>query len=249
MKQRERGFTLIEIMVVLLISTFFMMSVYKIFNAGAKSSLNGMLRIDTTLEGRRIIKQVYNDLKNASFVLDGTQRELPFSELVKKDGDSYTFLSLPLHGTAEDAIPTGGSGKAYRRASRITYVLEASDSAANPFKKLIRKETFHPEHPLSKTVLGGVETHMLSTRVNSFEIRPYVQFSKGKTVCCYWITLQLRDAPLKGQLKSIGKSSTPTVSTDILIADFFDVVVPEFHYRLLVNDNFNLNWHTGVVGP
>ncbi|HQB82717.1 MAG TPA: prepilin-type N-terminal cleavage/methylation domain-containing protein, partial [Candidatus Rifleibacterium sp.] len=59
--RRRQAFTLVEIMIVLICTALLMGPIFLVLRSSTKTSLKGMLRIDTTLEARRVIKQVYAD--------------------------------------------------------------------------------------------------------------------------------------------------------------------------------------------
>ena len=56
--RRRQAFTLVEIMIVLICTALLMGPIFLVLRSSTKTSLKGMLRIDTTLEARRVIKQV-----------------------------------------------------------------------------------------------------------------------------------------------------------------------------------------------
>lgn len=252
---RGRGFTLIEMMLVLLCMFLLLGPIWRILRSGTQMSLKGMLQVETTLEARRIIRQVYTDLKSACIRFDGSQRvDLEFDQVVVKAGDppaqALSFLAFPSHGSVTDAVPGAPGGVALRRASRITYTLEKSQKPDKPFMRLTRTEAFHPDHPLAKQFPGGKQSRVLSEKVHYFALTPRTYETGGQSLYYFWITLQLADS-LQARNLPTNQIGSPMIQRPqgVIIADFFEVVYPEYFNSLIGRNGFNLNWHSGVVGP
>jgi type II secretory pathway pseudopilin PulG len=247
MKRPIHGFTLIEIMVVLACMMLLLIPAWKIFQQGTKSSLQGMLQIETTLEARKVLKGIGNDLKKSCWIWDDANiGYYTLDHIVKVNGTfpgiSWSFLSYPQHGDVADAIPTSAQAdpatrQLWRRVSRITYRLEPSSKksskklpASFPMYSLIREEKFNPRHPQATKFPGGVRQTVVSDRVLFFDIRPLTQTDAGgHQMQFFWITLQLVDSiDPNVQLPTLvdGKKLLQR-SKNLIIADFFDVVYPE----------------------
>ena len=63
----KKAFTLVEIMIGITCLAVLMGPIYLLMRSGTQTSLKGMKRIETTLEARRVLKQVYADLKMLCF--------------------------------------------------------------------------------------------------------------------------------------------------------------------------------------
>jgi len=102
---RTFGFTLVEIMIVLICTALLMGPIFLVLRSSTRTSLKGMLRIDTTLEARRVIKQVYADLKMACFPLPYNS-VYNFDDVMQVTGtpphNSYKFYSFPIHQRLND---------------------------------------------------------------------------------------------------------------------------------------------------
>jgi type II secretory pathway pseudopilin PulG len=253
----RQGLTLIEIMLVVLCIGILMGPIIQVFRHGTQSSLQGMLQIDTTLEARRVIRQISQDLKNSCFRMDGTEREFNLGTVLHDSGtpptSGYTFLSFSQYGQIEDSVPykSPGAGNAvWRRPSEITYRMIAQNTLEKPFFKLMREERFHPDHPMAKKHPGGIFSRVLSDRVNYFHIQPHLFQSANKILPAFIITLQLVDS-LKKNTLPIAPTGNQIVNKPRgwLLADFYEVVTPEFLNSMLNRSWFNPNWQTMIGTP
>ncbi len=250
----RRGFSLVEASMVITCVLLLFSVTLQLLSYGSASSLEGMQQIDTILEGRRVLRQVYADLKNACLELDGRKMDFSFTMMLQASGSipdvEYSFLSFPGQGSIEDAVPATAQGRADRRASRITYYLEENPRLGAPFLQLVRREQYNPGHPLAAQYPEGTISRVLSDRVSRFQVDPQTLPSGGREWNGYRITLQLLDTIRPDSLKGVPLSDTPgNLPRGTRIADFFDVVYPEFFRAFAGRDMYNPNWHSGIAGP
>lgn len=251
----DRGFTLIELMVVAICIGLLLGPLWRVFTAGTATSLRGILHAETVREGRTILRQIQDDLRHACIEFTGAAIELDVNKVVERGGtpplQTFRLLSFPRQGPISGgAVPTTTSGNAFRRASEIRYRLEAGRDARHPFHRLSRVERYHPDHPMASEFPGGEKVTVLSERVNYFDIQPFTETAGGRSVGCFWVTLQLADAVAAHALPPVAAGSRRSDGdASTLIADFYTVVVPQFFNDLEHREGYNPNWHTGVVGP
>lgn len=246
---RRNGFTLVEIMIAAICLTIILGPILMILRSSTDTSLKGMMRIETTLKARNILHQVYADLKSACFIsILGEQEEFCFNDVVAIDGTVpnyiYTFNSFPVHQKYDNIFESPSSGVNYRKTSQITYRVENGTNANLKFKKLIREEIF--DGKTTKTVL--------SENVNFFEIQQIPISIDNKIQYYYLITLQLIDVLHASDLK--GKETTSDTGEkltknqkDIMLADFYDIVYPDFFFEAWNSEKSNPNWHTFLKSP
>jgi prepilin-type N-terminal cleavage/methylation domain-containing protein len=245
------AFTLIEMMVVVILVSMILIPVFRTFHAGIKVATKGMLKVETTLEARRILKQIQTDLQDVCFPMDG--REMTFSpeSLVRETGTppttTYAFFSFPAHGPVESLITDEAGGIVWRNVSEITYSLSQGE---NSMYTLIRSERFHPSHPLASTYPGGIRVQNLSNQVNFFSIVANPFNTPTRSSLTFRVHLQLVDSVKKGELAQVvqGNSAAQRLKEGV-IADFFSVVNPHFYNHLLNRGWFNPNWQTGIRSP
>lgn len=242
-KQNLRAYTFVEIMVaaaclVLLASTTFI-----IMQAGTRSSLQGIMRLETTLEARKIIRQVYSDVKLACF-------PLPYNSVYNFDNvmyitgapprNMYSFLSFSLHASLNEIMSNQSRGVNYRETSFINYRLEPANKDCQHLLRLVREETFK----------GKTSRKTLSERVNFFEIRPVMLQPYGRNQYYFVVTLQLVDSIDPADLRQIKPGQRlENVQNNLTIADFFDVVYPEFFHAAWNHPGINPNWHSQIRIP
>ncbi len=251
----RHGFTLIEIMVVIILLAMIMGPLWRIFSAGTQSSMRGILQVETVREGRQILRQVHDDLKSACLEFTGEGMDLDFNNVLKRSGGAplgtFKLFSFPSHGEVlNGSVPQTTTGKAFRRASEVTYTIETGQGTQHPLLRLIRKERFNPDHPLASQFPSGEYSKVMSERVNYFSIDPCTERVGGRTLNYYWVTLQLVDSTRPDMLAGTEAGTRlDAPPAKALIADFFDVAYPEYFCGMDNRRGFNPNWHTGIVGP
>ncbi|RCK79454.1 MAG: hypothetical protein OZSIB_0094 [Candidatus Ozemobacter sibiricus] len=253
-RAERAGFTLVEMMIVVACVVLLLAPMLLILRSGAQVSRKGMVQIDTTMQARRILHLIHDDLKNAC-VSTGNRTWIDFPDLLQEAGTAptfqYVFCRFPFRGEISQTVPAPRSGFSPRRASRVRYTVEKPTGSR--FLHLIREETFHPSHPLAATFPGGTWRRVLTERVNYFRIQPWEipdPSQPGSRQFVWWVTLQLVDV-------DPSQRTPPAPSGDLwtdrgkglIIADFYDVVYPEFFNAFWRQPLINRNWHTIIEEP
>lgn len=240
---RKVGFTLVEIIVVSVCLALLGSTALMLIRAGTRSSMQGMLRLETTLEARAIIRQVYADLKLACF-------PLPYDSVYNFDNvmyisgapphNTYSFLSFPTHASMNEIFSSPQAGVNHRETAVINYRVEPGTSPERPFLKLTREETFK----------GQTSSKVLSDRVNFFEIKPVMLQPYGRNQFYFLVTLQIVDSIDAGELKGAAAGNRlDGTRGNQAVADFFDIVYPEFFHAAWNQPGINPNWHTQIRIP
>lgn len=233
----RHAFTLVELMIALICLTLIIGPIFILLRSGTNTSLKGMLRIETTEKARNVLQQVYADLKMACFKLPD-EDDYSFSSILKRGGDApnyiYQFYSFPIHQSYNEIFDSPKEGVNSRIPSLITYRIEGESA---PYK-LIREETFK----------GRTTSKVLSENINFFEINDIgitTKVDDSKMQFYYQITLQLIDVLHASDYnnKDIGEKLRKN-QKDIILADFYDIVYPEYFNALWNDKRLNQNWHT-----
>ena len=238
---RRKAFTLVELTIAAICLTIILGPIIMILRSGTSSSLVGMMRIDTTQKARNILHQVYADLKMACLYLPADKREFSFEEIVTREGDSpyynYSFYSFPIHQSYDKILENGIDNITYRVPSFITYKVENGDNPNLPtFKKLIREENFD----------GNITSKVLTDNLNYFEIKQIDMVVDGNKLQSYYmITLQLIDVLHENDIKDkkTGEKLREN-QKDLILADFYDIVYPEYYNALWNEKGLNRNWYS-----
>jgi hypothetical protein len=247
-----RGLTIVEILIVAACLSLILVPVVHVLRAGSKASLKGMVRIETTLEGRRVLQQLRADLKQACFASPNDRPVVfTFDDLLQRSGSPPTFryewLAFPKGGDLAESFRDATNGKALRLVSRVTYLVEGGPPAIAPFFQLVREERFHPDHPQAALFPGGVQRRVLSSRVNYLDIKPHLVDHGGVTGLFWWVTLQLGD--LAGVPAARRNDPSQWAPSELVLADFFDLVSPEFFRAMMRDPRANPNWHAVISAP
>lgn len=233
----RHAFTLVELMIALTCLTLIIGPIFILLRSGANTSLKGMLRIETTEKARNILQQIYADLKMACFKLPD-ENDYSFSNILKRNGDApnymYQFYSFPIHQSYNEIFESQDEGVNNRIPSLITYKVEGVSA---PYQ-LIREETFK----------GKTTSKVLSENINFFEINDIgitTKVDNSKMQFYYQITLQLIDVLHASDYdnKKIGEKLRQN-QKDVILADFYDIVYPEYFNALWNDKRLNQNWHT-----
>lgn len=239
-KITRKAFTLVELMIAATCLMLIIGPIFLLLRSGTNTSLRGMLRIETTLKARNVLQQVYADLKMACFKIP-EEKAYSFDEIITEDQTSapnysYQFYSFPIHQKYSDIFENPEEGINNRIPSLITYRIEGESA---PYK-LIREEKFKDNKPTSK---------ILSENVNFFEIKEIgitTAANNSQMQFYYLITLQLIDVLHASDYKdknNLGQKLREN-QKDIILADFYDVVYPEYFNALWNDKRLNQNWHT-----
>lgn len=253
MKSRtDRGFSLAELLIVVGCLMLILVPSFRILQMGTRSSLQGMLRVDTTLEARRILRQIQKDLKASCFPISvGSAGELSIDSILKTSEpvpQEYVFFAFPSLGSPEQFVKEGPL-IVNRQVSKIRYLLRKGGNPGKPFQQLIREEWFSKGHPLAAEFPGGCRRSILSERVNFFRISPreFQTPAPYFTHSVFWITLQLVDSLKAGTLDGESPGETwKTPAPGLVLADFYDVVYPEFFNSLQDWSFMNRNWYNSL---
>ena len=233
----RHAFTLVEIMIAAICLTIIMGPLFMLLRSGTNTSLKGMLRLETTQKARNILQQIYADLKMACFKLPD-ENVYSFSDILTKTGDApnyvYQFYSFPIHQSYSEIFESPKVSYNYRIPSLITYRVEGESA---PYK-LIREERFK----------GKTTSRVLTENINFFEIKEIgitTEVDNSKMQFYYQITIQLIDVLHSSDYdnKKIGEKLRQN-QKDVILADFYDIVYPEYFNALWNDRRLNQNWHT-----
>ena len=192
---------------------------------------------DPGSQARNVLQQVYADLKMACFKLPD-ENDYSFSDILKRNGDApnymYQFYSFPIHQSYSEIFDNPDEGVNSRIPSLITYKVEGVSA---PYR-LVREETFK----------GKTTSKVLSENINFFEINDIgitTKVDNSKMQFYYQITLQLIDVLHASDYdsKKIGEKLRQN-QKDVILADFYDIVYPEYFNALWNDKRLNQNWHT-----
>ena len=156
---RTAGFTLVELMIVVLLVGVVLAPVFLMYQSGSRYSIRGMTKADVTLEARRILKQIHDDFKHAVVFIEvpaSAQQPImkaSFFEQIRQPGptpESFSLYRFPLHGSVEEAIdlaPGAPEQGALRKPVKIVY--SWTRPAGSIFYELSRTEGDGLPHLLS----------------------------------------------------------------------------------------------------
>lgn len=242
------GYSLVEVLIAVTLATLLLAVAWRVLRAGLDSSLHGIQQVDLTLEARRVIQQIHQDLKMSCFERGPAGFAQEFARLVQVrpgsgpnplEGMTWSFLRFPHEGEVADVCSTGTrAGPAPRFAVRVTYRLQADAARRSPFWQLVRVE-----EPPAGLPGGRTRTQVLSSQVNYLAIRP-VELGTEATgrLACFHVTLQVgRPVAGAGSGSDAGRGSQ--------IVDAFDVVYSECFNAIRNHPGMNFGWYAPIVGP
>ena len=243
---KKQAFTLVEIMIVCVCIGILVGPIFMLLRSGSESSLKGLARIDTTLEARKILHQVYADLKMACVPIKKGNTQVHFTDVLTKNNHApnteYEFLSFPAHEKYSDIFNeytnSYNTEGIYRKVCKITYAVKGKSNS--PFKTLERTTEF----------ANNKSTKVLSNKISSFNIDKIYVKVDGKAENYFAIYLKLIDT-IHGESKenmTIEEFKNKKQS-EIIIVDFFDVVYPEYIHSYVDDTAINPNWHPTIKAP
>ena len=242
----RHAFTLVEIMIVCICISILVGPIYMLLRSGSDSSMKGMTRIETTLKARRVLQQVYADLKMICFINNREHlQKVKFSNAMtivsQAPNFKCWFYSFPTHEQYDQMFETAqnssGTLDLNSKVCKITYTVEGGNNSV--FKTLKRKVEFGDKS--SETVL--------SDKVSSFFIDPIAVKVEDKLENYYQINLTLVDVVHENLKDSITAEQINYGSKEIIKAEFFDVVYPEYVHSYIDDDAINPGWHHQIYPP
>lgn len=239
-----RGVTLIELLVAIICFMLVLLPAFQAFLVGTRTSLTGMMQVDTTMEARRSLRQIHADLKGACLPFDGRGLQVTLDQLLTASADgtgmTYAVNVFPRHVDPARTIAVEPSGLRPHVANRVIYRL-VTTKVGDPRKQLIREE--RPHSATGETV----RTSVLSERVNHFEIRA-VNFGGPVPRSAFFVSLQLVDSVETGALDNLppGSAEKPR---GVVLADYCDMVAPTFLSSMLAQEGVNRTWYSELRGP
>ena len=239
----KKAFTLVEIMIVCVCIGLLVGPIFLLLRSGSDSSLKGMTRIETTLKARRVLQQVYADLKMLCQKYDQVDRDhyrkVNFSNSYLRDGNypniKYEFICFPIHEDYKDIFETNsnsyGTTDFNCNVCKITYVVEK-----NP-KTILGT--------LKRTVdfKGKKTTTKLCENVNNFIIDPVAVTIDDKLENYFIINLSLVDVLHENYREKLTADEINNGSREVIKAEYFDVVYPEYVHSYVDGHAINPSWH------
>jgi competence protein ComGC len=231
-----KGFTLVEIMIVCICLSIIVGPIFLLLRSGSDSSMKGMARIETTLKARRVLQQVYADLKMSCYhISHDSAVYFPFEQIIKKDASrsKFEFKSFPIHEEykeifKEDETNEAGTKMGYRKVNKITYTLSND-------KKLIRKVVGIDNKEKEK---------VLAENVNRFNIDENSVYINNIKQSYFFVELCMLDFVNDNKKdNSLLQGGDITPSKDVIVVDFFDVVCPDYYHSKINDIASNRNWH------
>ncbi len=257
---------MIEAIIVATLIALLVIPLWDTLKGGAKGSLFGMRKIDTFLEAERILRLLHQDLKCSLFIIPsgkfngqnsfllgnpgGVSAGPKPNIVVTKQGTwpnlRFSFVYFPFQGEIDRIVGADRSeGLGNRLLNRIEYRLEASKEYPSCFS-LVRKEVFHPDHPLAGVNPGGAVEKVLSNRVNYFEIECFSP-PEAPDVQVFWVRISLYETPPAG----IGTNPPGSILADSgKIVEFFDTVSSDFFQNIRQTVGYRPCYHIyGTSAP
>ncbi len=239
-KTRSMGITMVEILVALAIAAMVAGPAFYLYQRGLKSSVTGVISLDMMAEGRRIVTQLRDDLKNSCIPYHGAF-SLSFNDMLNTStggsgamtGVEYAMYRFAMEPALINKVfdPTG---KLLRPLISVRYSLERNSSSN--FFKLVRIETARGAPDRVK---------VMSERVNYLRIVPIKLAGSGKSENWLWnVSLQLAHVGESGS-RELPDSSNRAQGT--VVMDFYDVVDSDFFTAISNNPFAPRNWNSGLT--
>ena len=226
---KQKGFTLVEMMVAIFISSLVSIPVYLLYQSGFKSSISGMVSLELQAEGQAILRQLNEDLRFSCIPYSGSF-SLSFDRLLEINtsfnGFEESEYSFYRFAEAVADLQFSNEGGEYRfPITRVSYRIERSQTGATLRLSRIEKDSD-----------GRERIKIISERINFFQIKPVsVKDSRGNEQWFWNVTLQL--------IREVGQTSTMT-SSHTLVADFYDLTSSIFFNALFNNPLNTRNFNT-----
>jgi len=235
----RKALTLIEITVAVALSAIVGLAVFTLYSGGVKSSVSGVVNLEMLSEGRKIVAQIRDDLKNSCIPYHGAF-SLSFNDLLQIDfsrergleGAEFSMLRFRYE---PEFVKTGLPGPDYllRPLLGVRYRLEAVKDSN--LLRLVR-ETDHGTDKARQKIL--------SERISFLNISPVSISGPANAENWFWnISLSLSQHADKA---GGDKNGTGTHARGAASLEFYDLVTSEFFNAINNFRHSPRNWHTGL---
>jgi len=232
--KRKQAISMVELLIATTLAMIIATAVFALHRIGARASIYSVVNLDAMAEGRKILLQIRDDLKNSCIPYRGAFAisfkdllQIDFSKNRGLEGAEFSLLRFRYEPEfAKTALP--GPEYLLRPLLNVRYRLEKADSSG--LLKLIRE-----------TAPGTSQTksRVLSDRISFFNITPVRINSSNDHENWLW-NVHLH----------IGKTSDRTVvnagTRSMNVFEFYDVVSSDFYTAISNHRNSPRNWHTGL---
>ncbi len=235
----RKALTLIEITIAVALSTIVGLAVFTLYSGGVKSSVSGVVNLEMLGEGRKIVAQIRDDLKNSCIPYHGAF-SLSFNDLLQIDfsrerGLEGAEFSLLRFRYEPEFVKTGLPGPDYllRPLLGVRYRLEAVKDSN--LLRLIR-ETDHGTDKARQKIL--------SERISFLNISPVSISGPANAENWFWnISLSLSQHTDRIGVDKNGNGSQARGAASL---EFYDLVASDFFNAINNFRHSPRNWHTGL---
>ncbi len=236
----RKALTLIEITVAVALSAIVGLAVFTLYSGGVKSSVSGVVNLEMLSEGRKIVAQIRDDLKNSCIPYHGAF-SLSFNDLLQIDfsrergleGAEFSMLRFRYE---PEFVKTGLPGPDYllRPLLGVRYRLEAVKDSN--LLRLVR-ETDHGTDKARQKIL--------SERISFLNISPVSISGPASAENWFWnISLSLSQHSDK---TGCDRNNTGNQTRGAASLEFYDLVTSEFFNAINNFRHSPRNWHTGLT--
>lgn len=228
---KRKGFTLIEMILAIFVSSLVSIPVYLLYQSGFRSSITGIVNLELQAEGQAILRQLKDDLRFSCMPYEGSF-SLSFDKMLEINASIDEFEESEYNFYRFDQAEVGTlfseiDGRFLFPVTRVSYRIERAD--ADLPSRLTRIQT---------TSDGRERTRVISERINFFQIKPvHVKDNTGQERWFWNITLQL--------IRDMGKA-TASDSSQTIVADFYDLTSSAFFNALFNNPLNARNFNTSL---
>lgn len=235
-----RGVTLLEMLIAIAITAAVAVPAFFMYQGGLKSSVTGVVSLDMLAEGRRITRQINDDLKNSCIPYYGAF-SLGFTDLLSvvtsgtgaingAEFSLYRFSREPVIAK-KSFLPTS---RLLRPLISVRYSLEKN---GGDLFKLVRIETARGAPDRIK---------VLSERVSILRIDPvHISGANSSNGWLWNISLQLAHVSDNVAVKS--RLVDGNRDAGVFVMDFYDVVYSEFFSAICRHPFAVRNWNSGLT--
>ncbi len=236
----RKALTMIEITIAVALSAIVGIAVFTLYRGGVKSSVSGVVNLEMLGEGRKIIAQIRDDLKNSCIPYHGAF-SLSFNDLLQIDfarerGLEGAEFSLLRFRYEPEFVKAGLPGPDYllRPLLGVRYRLEAI--TGSNLLRLVR-ETDHGT--------AQARQKILSERISFLNISPISIAGPGSAENWFWnISLSLSQHADRTGVDKDGNGSQARGAASL---EFYDLVASEFFNAINNFRHSPRNWHTGLT--
>jgi len=134
-KHKNKGFTLIELMVVVAVLSFVILGLVTLFTGGVRSWFKGQSQLTSQRNARQAMEYMVREIRHGEEIVSGNSNEVTVSIPSLESNPAYQ-VKYSWSGTAWDSLFRNNTNSITDNVLNLTFVYYSNDDPENPVTSL-----------------------------------------------------------------------------------------------------------------